>query len=162
MEESVRRKDRLAAVGRVAAGLAHEIRNPFGAIRGAIQVLESSTPPGSIHSELMDIISKGVRSAEQHYHELSQLRDGRRSGEFLETDVAEAVREMFKLLRHSPDIKESHVLVDDSGSESIVIAADTSQLKQIFWNLARNAIQAMPDGGNFGSAWKILSTIGCE
>jgi two-component system sensor histidine kinase PilS (NtrC family) len=47
MEESVRRKDRLAAVGRVAAGLAHEIRNPLGAMRGAIQVLQSQTPPES-------------------------------------------------------------------------------------------------------------------
>ena len=58
MEESVRRKDRLAAVGRVAAGLAHEIRNPLGAMRGAIQVLESTTPKGSTQAELMDIILK--------------------------------------------------------------------------------------------------------
>src|SRR5437016_4700349 len=58
MEESIRRKDRLAAVGRVAAGLAHEIRNPLGAMRGAIQVLESSTKPGSAHASLMDIILK--------------------------------------------------------------------------------------------------------
>ncbi len=146
MEESVRRKDRLAAVGRVAAGLAHEIRNPLGAMRGAIQVLESSTPPGSIHSELMDIILKEsdrLNSIITNF--LSYARPP--AGEFLETDVAEAVREMFKLLRHSPDIKESHELVDDSGPDAIVIAADTSQLKQIFWNLARNAIQAMPDGG---------------
>ena len=48
MEESIRRKDRLAAVGRVGAGLAHEIRNPLGAMRGAIQVLESNMPPESI------------------------------------------------------------------------------------------------------------------
>lgn len=146
MEESVRRKDRLAAVGRVAAGLAHEIRNPLGAMRGAIQVLESSTPPGSIHAELMDIILKEsdrLNSIITNF--LSYARPP--VGEFLETDVAEAVREMFKLLKHSPDVKESHKLVDDSGSEAMVIAADTSQLKQIFWNLARNAIQAMPDGG---------------
>ncbi|HMJ08455.1 MAG TPA: histidine kinase dimerization/phospho-acceptor domain-containing protein, partial [Pyrinomonadaceae bacterium] len=56
MEESVRRKDRLAAVGRVGAGLAHEIRNPLGAMRGAIQVLESNTPPESIQADLMSII----------------------------------------------------------------------------------------------------------
>jgi two-component system sensor histidine kinase PilS (NtrC family) len=146
MEESVRRKDRLAAVGRVAAGLAHEIRNPLGAMRGAIQVLESSTPPGSIHAELMDIILKEsdrLNSIITNF--LSYARPP--VGEFLETDVGEAVREMFKLLKHSPDVRDSHELVDDSGSEAIVIAADTSQLKQIFWNLARNAIQAMPEGG---------------
>ena len=56
MEESVRRKDRLAAVGRVAAGLAHEIRNPLGAMRGAIQVLQSQTPPETAQASLMEII----------------------------------------------------------------------------------------------------------
>ena len=56
MEESIKRKDRLAAVGRVGAGLAHEIRNPLGAMRGAIQVLESNTPPESIQADLMHII----------------------------------------------------------------------------------------------------------
>src|SRR5690606_19545388 len=56
MEESVRRTDRLAAVGRIGAGLAHEIRNPLGAMRGAIQVLESTTPPDSMQADLMGII----------------------------------------------------------------------------------------------------------
>lgn len=146
MEESVRRKDRLAAVGRVAAGLAHEIRNPLGAMRGAIQVLESTTPKGSVHSELMDIILKEsdrLNSIITNF--LSYARPP--AGELRDTDVAGAIREMFKLLRHSPDIRPEHHLVDDSGNDSVLIAADTSQLKQIFWNLARNAIQAMPDGG---------------
>ncbi len=146
MEESVRRKDRLAAVGRVAAGLAHEIRNPLGAMRGAIQVLESSTAKGSVHAELMDIILKEsdrLNSIITNF--LSYARPP--AVDFLATDVAAAIREMFQLLKHSPDIKEFHSLVDDSGSEPVIIAADASQLKQIFWNLARNAIQAMPDGG---------------
>ena len=146
MEESVRRKDRLAAVGRVAAGLAHEIRNPLGAMRGAIQVLESSTPPGSTQAELMEIILKEsdrLNSIITNF--LNYARPA--ATNFSEMDVAEAVREMFKLLRHSPDVKAEHIFIDESGDEPVLIAADTSQLKQIFWNLARNAIQAMPDGG---------------
>lgn len=146
MEESVRRKDRLAAVGRVAAGLAHEIRNPLGAMRGAIQVLESTTPPGSMQAELMDIILKEsdrLNSIITNF--LNYARPA--ASNFSDMDVAEAVREMFKLLRHSPDVKEEHLFVDESGSEPLTVAADNSQLKQIFWNLARNAIQAMPDGG---------------
>ncbi len=146
MEENVRRKDRLAAVGRVAAGLAHEIRNPLGAMRGAIQVLESSTPPGSVHAELMDIILKeSDRLNSIIINFLSYARPA--TGDFLATDVSAAIREMFKLLKHSPDVQENHVLTDDSGNVPVTIAADTTQLKQIFWNLARNAIQAMPDGG---------------
>ncbi|MBK9766109.1 MAG: hypothetical protein IPP63_03325 [Chloracidobacterium sp.] len=63
MEESVKRKDRLAAVGRVAAGLAHEIGNPLGAMRGAIQVLESNTESGTMNAELMEIILR-IRSTQ--------------------------------------------------------------------------------------------------
>lgn len=146
MEESVRRKDRLAAVGRVAAGLAHEIRNPLGAMRGAIQVLESSTTPGSTQAELMEIILKEsdrLNSIITNF--LNYARPA--ATNFSEMDVAEAIRETFKLLRHSPDVREEHIFVDESGGEPVWIAADASQLKQIFWNLARNAIQAMPDGG---------------
>lgn len=146
MEESVRRKDRLAAVGRVAAGLAHEIRNPLGAMRGAIQVLESSTPPESMQASLMEIILKEsdrLNSIITNF--LGYARPN--AGDFIDTNVGEAILDTLTLLRHSPDVKENHKLVDELGDETIIISADPTQLKQIFWNLARNAMQAMPDGG---------------
>ncbi|MFT3745773.1 MAG: ATP-binding protein [Pyrinomonadaceae bacterium] len=146
MEESVRRKDRLAAVGRVAAGLAHEIRNPLGAMRGAIQVLESTTPAGSTQASLMDIILKEsdrLNSIITNF--LGYARPA--AAEFAETDIGEAIRETVTLLKHSPDVKEHHVLMPEIPESPILIAADAAQLKQIFWNLARNAMQAMPEGG---------------
>ena len=146
MEESVRRKDRLAAVGRVAAGLAHEIRNPLGAMRGAIQVLESNTAPETRDASLMDIILKEsdrLNSIITNF--LGYARPS--AGDFTDTNVGEAILNTLMLLRHSPDVREDHKLESDIGSEPVVISADGAQLKQIFWNLARNAIQAMPDGG---------------
>ncbi|MBV9216189.1 MAG: PAS domain S-box protein [Acidobacteria bacterium] len=146
MEESVRRKDRLAAVGRVAAGLAHEIRNPLGAMRGAIQVLESSTAAHSMQSGLMDIILKEsdrLNSIITNF--LSYARPA--AGEFEPTNVGEAVTDTITLLKHSPDVRENHVLVSDLAETPVIISADAAQLKQIFWNLARNALQAMPEGG---------------
>ena len=146
MEESVRRKDRLAAVGRVAAGLAHEIRNPLGAMRGAIQVLESNTSKGSMQSGLMDIILKEsdrLNSIITNF--LGYARPA--AGDFEETNVGEAIKDTLTLLMHSPDVKAGHMLTDNTGDEAISISADATQLKQIFWNLARNALQAMPEGG---------------
>jgi two-component system sensor histidine kinase PilS (NtrC family) len=144
MEESVRRKDRLAAVGRVAAGLAHEIRNPLGAMRGAIQVLNSNTPATSTQAGLMDIIlNESDRLNTIITNFLSYARPAQ--AEFADTDVEQAVRETFTLLRHSPDVRENHVF--ESDLVPTVISADATQLKQIFWNLARNALQAMPNGG---------------
>ncbi len=151
MEESVRRKDRLAAVGRVAAGLAHEIRNPLGAMRGAIQMLESKMPPESLQAGLMDIILKeSDRLNNIITNFLGYARPA--AGEFVETDIGEAIRSTVVLMSHSPDVKESHTLTTDLGDSPAVICADPTQLKQIFWNLARNALQAMPDGGTLNMA----------
>lgn len=146
MEESVRRKDRLAAVGRIGAGLAHEIRNPLGAMRGAIQVLESNTPPNSIQSDLMSIIlreSDRLNSIITNF--LSYAKP--KTGNFTETDVCDSIRDTMTLLRHSPDVKESHELIENLPANPVFISADITQLKQIFWNLARNALNAMPNGG---------------
>ncbi len=146
MEENVRRKDRLAAVGRVAAGLAHEIRNPLGAMRGAIQVLESSTQAGSSQAGLMDIILKeSDRLNGIITNFLSYARPA--TAEFADVDIHEVLRETLMLLRHGPDVNDRHEIIDAAGDTPITMSGDASQLKQIFWNLSRNAMLAMPDGG---------------
>jgi two-component system sensor histidine kinase PilS (NtrC family) len=144
MEESIRRKDRLAAVGRVAAGLAHEIRNPLGAMRGAIQVLESSTQPGSMQASLMDIILKEsdrLNSIITNF--LGYARP--QAGDFTDVDLADAVTDTLTLLKHSPDVREAHLF--DAALDPARMIGDPTQIKQILWNLARNSLQAMPDGG---------------
>lgn len=146
MEESVRRKERLAAVGRVGAGLAHEIRNPLGAMRGAIQVLEANTPKDSIQADLMGIIlreSDRLNSIITNF--LSYARP--KVGNYTEIDICDAVRETITLLRHSPDVSPGHELLEQLPTQPVFIFADSTQVKQIFWNLARNSIQAMPEGG---------------
>lgn len=146
MEESVRRKDRLAAVGRVGAGLAHEIRNPLGAMRGAIQVLQSNTPPESVQADLMGIIlreSDRLNSIITNFLSFSKPK----VGSYTEIDICEAVRDTMTLLRHSPDVSKNHVIDAAIPDTPVFIFADVTQIKQIFWNLARNAIQAMPNGG---------------
>jgi len=72
-----------------------------------------------------------------------------RVSNFSQIDVREAVDETFMLLKHSPDVKGNHVLETELPDKPLIISADPTQLKQIFWNLARNSIQAMPDGGKF-------------
>jgi two-component system sensor histidine kinase PilS (NtrC family) len=146
MEESIKRKDRLAAVGRVGAGLAHEIRNPLGAMRGAIQVLESNTPPDSVQADLMNIImreSDRLNSIITNF--LSYAKP--KVGSFREIDACEAIRDTVKLLQHSPEVTEAHVFKESLPAGPVFVSADSTQLKQVFWNLARNSISAMPEGG---------------
>ncbi len=156
MEESVRRKDRLAAVGRVAAGLAHEIRNPLGAMRGAIQVMQINTPPESTNAGLMEIILReSDRLNKIITNFLTYARP--RVNNFSEVDVRETIEETFLLLKHSPDVKESHKLEYVAPPDPINISADPTQLKQIFWNLSRNALNAMPEGGELCVSSELVS-----
>jgi two-component system sensor histidine kinase PilS (NtrC family) len=146
LEETSRRQDRLAAVGRVAASIAHEIRNPLAAMRGSIQVLRSEMDGDSSQAELMEIILRESDRLNRIITDyLSYARPRSRAPESV--DVRELVRETFTLLRHSPEIKDGHSLEEDYPDEAMVLNADASQLKQVFWNIARNALQAMPEGG---------------
>jgi two-component system sensor histidine kinase PilS (NtrC family) len=146
MEETSRRQDRLAAVGRVAAGIAHEIRNPLAAMRGAIQVLHSDVQADSSEAQLMEIILRESDRLNKIIADfLTYARP--RTGAYTSVDLREPLHETFTLLRHSPEIRDGHRLEDVTPDEPMMASADSAQLKQVFWNLSRNAMQAMPDGG---------------
>lgn len=146
LEETSRRQDRLAAVGRVAAGIAHEIRNPLASMRGSIQVLRGEMNGNGVHAELMEIVlreSDRLNSIITDF--LTYARP--RAISLTEVDLREALRETFTLLRNSPEIRAGHLLEEDVPEEPVHALADAEQIRQVFWNLARNALQAMPDGG---------------
>jgi two-component system, NtrC family, sensor histidine kinase PilS len=146
LEETSRRQDRLAAVGRVAASIAHEIRNPLAAMRGSIQVLRSEMDADSSQAELMEIILRESDRLNQIITDFLTYARPRR-GELTETDMCEALRETFTLLRHSPETHPDHLIEEHYADESLRALADGAALRQVFWNLARNALNAMPDGG---------------
>ncbi len=146
LEETSRRQDRLAAVGRVAAGIAHEIRNPLAAMRGAIQVLHSESSGDPMQTELMEIILRESDRLNRIITDFLTYARPRR-GELVETDVREPLRETLTLLRHSPETRAEHVIEEDYTDEPVRALADGAALRQVFWNLARNAMNAMPDGG---------------
>ncbi|MCB1022945.1 MAG: PAS domain S-box protein [Acidobacteria bacterium] len=169
MEESVRRKDRLAAVGRVAAGLAHEIRNPLGAMRGAIQLLESKTSKDSSQANLMEII---LRESDRLNGIITNfLKYARpKASQFLPIDLRRPIEDTITLLRHSPNVSKDHILTTELPDQPVDMTADEDQLKQIFWNLSRNSIQSMPDGGTLNVSLKrvgrnrvtiVFSDTGC-
>jgi two-component system sensor histidine kinase PilS (NtrC family) len=146
LEETSRRQDRLAAVGRVAAGIAHEIRNPLASMRGSIQVLRSDMDGDSQQAQLMEIVLRESDRLNQIISDfLTYARP--RASSFSKLDLREPLRETFTLLRHSPEIRPEHILEEDLPDEPVAASVDVAQLKQVFWNLARNALHAMPDGG---------------
>jgi two-component system sensor histidine kinase PilS (NtrC family) len=80
-----------------------------------------------------------------------------RAGNFSEVDVCEAVEDTVTLLHHSPDVKDFHKISTNLPDKPVIISADSTQLKQIFWNLARNALNAMPSGGELSIQCESIS-----
>jgi two-component system sensor histidine kinase PilS (NtrC family) len=146
LEQQVRIKDRMAAIGELSAGLAHEIGNPLAAISGSVQLLSSSVPPPTSAHRLLEIILNESRRLDRTIKGfLRYARPSERSD--VEFDIGEALRENVELLRNSDEVTTRHQIDLALDPPSVRLVADRDQLVQIFWNLARNALRAMPDGG---------------
>jgi len=146
LEETSRRQDRLAAIGRMAASIAHEIRNPLAAMRGSIQMLRTEMDNDSSQTELMEII---LRESDRLNRIITDFLSYARPRSLTPSmvDVGNLLHQTFALLRHSPEILETQTIVEELPPVQLSTEADEGQLKQVFWNLARNALQAMPNGG---------------
>ncbi len=146
LEEEVRLKDRMAAVGRMAAGIAHEIRNPLTAIQGSVEILRShGNLPGSDERLLEILIREGDRLNAFIENFLNFAHPRKYTKQSL--DLVPVLRDAVALLRNSPEIRAKHSVVLVSEVQSIRIFGSVDQLNQVFWNLAQNAIRAMANGG---------------
>lgn len=146
LEEQIRLKDRMAAVGELAAGIAHELGNPLAAISGSVQMLSKGIKEGSQPSKLLDIMLKESQRLNRTIKGFLQFaRPKERS--IVEFDVCKLLEENLELLRNSKEVSPAHRLALELSPSSSHITADPDQISQLFWNLARNALRAMPGGG---------------
>jgi two-component system sensor histidine kinase PilS (NtrC family) len=151
LEREAEIQKRLAAIGQVAAGIAHEIRNPLASMSGSIQVLRTELHLEPEQAELMDIVVReSERLNEIIENFLSYARP--RSPEPERIDVAQLLRETALLLRNSPDRLATHEVEVGGGATPVWHLADAAQLRQIVWNLASNGLRAMPGGGRLSLA----------
>jgi two-component system, NtrC family, sensor histidine kinase HydH len=150
--ERVKERDRLAALGEMAAGLAHEIRNPLGAIKGAAQLLmtSDSAPPANASTETAEFLQIIVEEANRLNNVVTRFLDYARAERpghegADKVDLNTVVRRTVQLLQKEQLGKiELRVRTDD---QLPMVAGDPESLLQVFLNLGQNAIQAMPDGG---------------
>jgi two-component system sensor histidine kinase PilS (NtrC family) len=146
LQEELRLKDRMAAAGELAAGIAHEVGNPLAAISGSVQLLSAALPANDAQRKLFDIILKESHRLDRTIKGF--LRFARpRERATTRFDIAALLAENLALLRNSEEATGRHRFVLDVDPPSTFLVGDADQISQIFWNLARNALRAMPEGG---------------
>jgi two-component system sensor histidine kinase PilS (NtrC family) len=146
LERDARMQQRLAAVGEMAAGIAHEIRNPLASMSGSIQILRQELPLSQEQEQLMDIV---LRESERLNTTIRSFLAYARPQRFAiaRIDVRRALNDAALLLRNSSEVGEGHTIEVDVPDSELWFDADEGQIKQIIWNLATNGLRAMAGGG---------------
>jgi two-component system sensor histidine kinase PilS (NtrC family) len=150
MEEQVRQGDRLAAIGRLAAGLAHEIRNPIGSIRGSVEVLRESLAPQGDDRRLMDIVLRESDRLDAIIRDFLQFS---RPPHLVRvpTDLSGMLDEILLMLSNHGGLQEADTprvqMCRDTSEPTVKADVDPAQMRQALWNLCKNAVEAMPQGG---------------
>jgi len=146
MEEKIRKKDRLAAIGEIAAGIAHEIRNPLTSISGSVQLLKDTFGLKKADRQLMDIV---IREAERLNTIISNFLNYARPVPLVvgSYNINEIINETIGLFKNNKEYRSDIEISTDFKQKKINAMVDPKQIKQVFWNLYLNSAQAMPEGG---------------
>lgn len=157
LEREVRMQDRLAAVGRLAAAIAHEIRNPLTSIAGSVSMLSGVPEMNEDHRRLLDIVtreSQRLNSIITDFLAYSRPKQYR----FDEVDLIHLVEDTLTLMDHRMTAENTGITIHRKFSaDKALVIADGDKLKQVFWNLCENAVRAMKNGGTLTAALEALN-----
>ncbi len=145
MEQQIEKNKRLAFAGEMAAGFAHEIRNPLASISGPIQMLSKDLRLDQTDRKLMQIILRGKDRLEGFVKDFLLLARPKQS-ERKDIDIKVIIDDVLESLRFSPEWNENIEVIRNL-SDQTGIYGNKAEIRQVIWNLVLNAIQAMPDGG---------------
>ena len=144
MEAQLQRNERLAALGAVAAGLAHEIRNPLASVSGSVELMRHALPPGADEDRLMNIVIREVERLNLLITDFLQF--ARPAPPTLApVDLGALVGEIVEIMRNDPAAQDRELVLPGPGAWWV--RADGSQLRQVLVNLLLNAAQATRPGG---------------
>lgn len=155
LEAAVRQADRLSTLGTLAAGLAHEVKNPLGGIKGAAQLLERELDP---ESELLEYPRVMIREAERIDKIIRQLLElaSPKGPRYTPVNLHMVLGDIILLQREAAGSREVSIATGFDPSIPPIMA-DEAQLTQVFLNLIRNALEAMSEGGRLTVTSRVLS-----
>jgi two-component system, NtrC family, sensor histidine kinase PilS len=146
LEQEVATKERMAALGRLSAAIAHEIRQPLTAMAGAVKELARLVPLEEDEKNLVNIVS---RESERLNNIITDFLNYSREKtyEFQEADVRGLLDETLMLMEKKPEVGDKYRIVRAFNGQELRARVDANKIKQVFWNLCDNALRAMPAGG---------------
>src|SRR5438270_1531747 len=156
LEREVRIQDKLAAVGRLAAAIAHEIRNPLTSIAGSVSMLSGVPEMNEDHRRLLDIVTRESQRLNSIITDfLAYSRN--KQYHFDRVDLIQSVEDTLTLMDHRMTAEKTGITIERRYAVREAWAiADGDRLKQVFWNLCENAVRAMKDGGTLTAAVESL------
>ena len=167
MEAQVKRVEKLAAIGEMAAGLAHEIKNPLASMSGAIQVLKDEVSHNGDHARLMGIVlreSDRISSLVNEFLMFARPQPGNKKLVFLDREVREIIKQFETSNPHQrPEIRKSI-------KRDVPVEIDPEHFRQVVWNLLLNAVEASKKPGQIDAelyaqdnkyACLVISDNGC-
>jgi two-component system sensor histidine kinase PilS (NtrC family) len=145
-EREEQRQKRLAAIGEMAAGIAHEIRNPLASMSGSMQLLRQELTLSAEQGQLFDIVAReSDRLNDTIRNFLAYARPSQPKIGIV--NLCQVLKEAGQLIRNNPECQSLHRVDVQVPESAVTCEADESQIRQIVWNLATNGIRAMPNGG---------------
>ena len=162
LEREVRMQDRLAAVGRLAAAIAHEIRNPLTSIAGSVSMLSGIPDMNEEHRRLLEIVTRESQRLNGIISEFLTYSRGKQY-HFERVDLVRLLEDTLTLIRHRMTAENTGITIESRFAlPEAWVLADGDKIKQVFWNFAENAVRAMRVGGTLkvsierqGDDWQV-------
>src|SRR5271156_6939498 len=162
LEREVRMQDRLAAVGRLAAAIAHEIRNPLSSIPGSVSMLSGIPEMSEEHRCLLEIVTRESQRLNGIITDFLAYSRGKQY-HFDKADLVRLLEDTLTLMRHRMTAENTGITIESRFAvPEAWVLADGDKIKQVFWNFAENAVRAMPNGGTLkvaierlGDDWQV-------
>ena len=147
LEEKAQFRKKMAAIGELAAGLAHEIRNPLASIPGSIQILRSELQLSEENGRLFEIVLRESGRLNKIVEDFLIYAGPPPPTPKQSVNLSSLVQDTVSLFRNNPDLKESHAIVISPTQVPVHCLGYPDQLRQVVWNILQNGLRAMPQGG---------------
>lgn len=158
IEERIQRSEHLVLAGKLAAEIAHEIKNPLAAMSGAVQMLRNETAAHPLHDRLMGIVQREIERVNKLVTEFLWLAKGSpQSARVEEVELCPVIEEIASILRADKSAGAHHTIRTDFHFRPR-ISMDPLHLHRVLWNLLVNALEAMPEGGELSICVRVEQT----